>query len=107
MCFDGFVIEAVHHLDQSTIKHFEVIGLRTLQFVIDITVCNVFQRDTQVAFYAKAKFLDTTPYIPQRWKILMVTHAQTHQVSSQANHLPMNLLRGWHRSTPCSARYVI
>jgi hypothetical protein len=61
MRFDGFIIEAVHHLDQSTIKHFEVIGLSTLQFVIDITLGNVFQRDTEVAFYAKAKFLDTTP----------------------------------------------
>ena len=43
-----------------------------------ITVSNVFQCDTQVAFCAKAKFLDATPYIPQRWEILMVTHTQTH-----------------------------
>jgi hypothetical protein len=75
MRFDSFVIEAVQHLDQSTIKHFEVIGLGTFQFVINIAVCSVFQRDTQVAFSAQAKFLDTTPYIPQRREILMVTHA--------------------------------
>jgi len=30
MRFDSFVIEAVQHMDQSTIKHFQIIGLSAL-----------------------------------------------------------------------------